>query len=124
MLVAPTIPAQQYNQAEDTIEKNIKEEIDILLSNIQNIGKDQNELKYYENNINNVLNSILEKIESFDNNSYTIFIGFILSTLISLIFTVIGTLFGILFGPILSTLLQLLTLPAVFLAKIISLIFS
>ena len=124
LLIAPTIPAQQYNQVKESIQINIQEQIDLILNILQNINPEANDIKYYENSINNALNCIIENIESFEQNTLPLFIGFILSTIISLIFTVIGTIFGILFGPILSKLIQLLTYPAVLLAKIISSLFG
>lgn len=122
LLVAPTISAQQYTVAKDAIEANINERINIIINNLQKIGINKNEINYYESNIKNDLNSIIEYIYSHEYDSITIFLGFILSTIISLIFSVIGTIFGILFGPILSALIQILTAPAIILAKLISLI--
>ena len=122
LLVAPTIPAIQYKQAEESIQISIQDQIDFMLNKLQSIDSGKIDIKYYENSISNALNLIIENIESFEYYALTSFIGFILSTIISLIFAVIGTIFGIIFGPILSVLIQLLTLPAVLLAKLISLL--
>jgi len=122
LLVAPTIPAQQYNVANDAIDLKINEQIDIIINNLQKIGINENEINYYESNTKNALNSIIEYIDSNEYDSNTIFLGFILSTIISLIFSLIGTIFGIIFGPVLTALIQILTAPAIILAKLIALI--
>ena len=121
LLLAPTIPAQQYKEVEESIQINMQEQFDLITNILQNINSGKDNIKYYENSINNALNSIKEKLASFD--YYTLsFGGFIINTLISLLFAFIGTIFGILFGPILSALVKFLTAPAILLAKLISIL--
>ena len=124
LLLVPTIPAQQYNQAIESYQINFKDQIDLLSNKLQNFDSEINDIESYKLNIINDVNLIAENIDSFEGNYQTSIIGFILNTIIALIFTFFGTIFGILFGPILSILIQLLTAPAVILAKLISLLFG
>lgn len=116
LLVAPTIPAQQFRLVEESVYRDVESQINSLYNfdrkdfSIENIDK-------IKNNLDNI-------IESGDFDSNPTFIGFILSTIVSLIFAFFGTIFGIIFGPLLAILIQLLTAPAVILAKLISLIFG
>ena len=124
LLLVPTIPAQQYNQAIESYQINFEDQIDLISNKLQNFDSEINDKESYKLNIINDINLIIEYFDSFEYYYQTSFIGFILNTIIALIFTFFGTIFGILFGPILSVLIQLLTAPAVILAKIISLLFG
>ena len=124
LLLVPTIPAQQYNQAIESYQINFENQIDLIPNKLQNFDSEINDKESYKLNIINDINLIIEYFDSFEYYYQTSFIGFILNTIIALIFTFFGTIFGILFGPILSVLIQLLTAPAVILAKIISLLFG
>ena len=124
LLLVPTIPAQQYNQAIESYQINFEDQIDLISNKLQNFDSEINDKESYKLNIINDINLIIENFDSFEYYYQTSFIGFILNTIIALIFTFFGTIFGILFGPILSVLIQLLTAPAVILAKIISLLFG
>ena len=116
LLIAPIIPAQQFKLVEEEIYMNIEDQIN-LLYNLEKKDIKINDLNKIKDGINNIL-------ESNEFDVKPTFFKFILSTIVSLIFAIIGTIFGIIFGPLLSVIIQLLTAPAVILAKIISLIFG
>jgi hypothetical protein len=124
LLVAPTIPAQHYKEAEESIQISIQERIDSLLNTLQKKDINSNELEAIKSNFYGIFESLKVAIESSEFNSKPTFIKFLLNTIISLIFALFGTIFGVIFGPLLSLLVQLLTAPAVLLAKLISLIFG
>ena len=102
LLIAPTISAQQYKQVEESIQIDIKEQIDLLINKIQNIDSNTNELEYYTDSIYTDFESLKENIKSNEIYAMPTVIGFILSTLISLILSILGTIFGMIFGPLLA----------------------
>ena len=124
LLIAPTISAQQYKQVEESIQIDIKEQIDLLINKVQNIDLNTNELEYYTDSIYTDFESLKENIKSNEIYAMPTVIGFILSTLISLILSILGTIIGMIFGPLLALFVRILTAPAVLLAKLISLLFG
>jgi hypothetical protein len=94
LFITPMIPAQQFQQVKEVIEKEFQDQIE-----------------------SNLLNTIGKDVEPA-------IMKFLFSLIISLIGSLIGTIFGRIFGPVRTLIVKILTFPAVLLAKIIGLIFG
>jgi len=119
LLVAPTIPAQEYKQVKDTIQIEMNNTIDDMMAMVQIFNTTEGS----EIEVKNMIWAIETVKDSSDSlwlDTEPAFFGFIISTLISLFFALLGTIFGIVFGPVLAFIIKVLTAPAVFLAKLIS----
>ena len=124
LLVAPTISAQQYIQVEKTIQFEIENQIDEILSILERILSTSKNKNVEKERLIDDFETLKQKVELIDFDDELLSAGFILSVLLSLFFALLGTIFGNIFGPILALMVQILTFPAVFLAKIISSLFD
>ncbi|MHA2431419.1 MAG: hypothetical protein ACXACC_10385 [Promethearchaeota archaeon] len=124
LLVAPTIPAQEYTQIKETYEKTFQEQLDALNTALYSIDTLTEEQEQQRQELVSTLTMIKEHIEQQDSESQPVIFGFILKVIVSLFFSLIGTIFGIIFGPILAFIVLLLVSPAILLAKIISFLLS
>ncbi len=124
LCITPTIPAQQYSLVNDTIENDIQNHLNIVMTTLRKMDKDESQFEANKKIAIDSLNEIKQMINLDGVNNQPKCFKFIISTLISLIFAILGTLFGIIFGPALVLLIKVLTFPAVLLAKILSFIFN
>jgi predicted PurR-regulated permease PerM len=118
LMIAPTIPAQEYIQIKNAYDTTIQEQLHEIKTTLLTVRKRTDDPQILQQETVSTLTELKEIIENSDESSFAVS-GFIINMIISLFFTLIGTVFGILFGPILSALVLLITSPAILLAKII-----
>ena len=119
LVVAPTIPAQEFNQIENAYERVINDKLESIEEALtkEHLSPD----KLVQQIVNSII-SLKGYVNHQNEETQPVIVGFIIKTIISLFFSLIGTVFGMIFGPILAFVVLLITSPAVFLAKIIGFI--
>jgi predicted PurR-regulated permease PerM len=118
LLIAPTVPAQEYTQIENAYEEAIQEQYQELQTILLKDLELTDEQLQQRQTITATLTNLKEIVENSDESTYVVS-GFIMNLIISLLFSLIGTIFGVIFGPILAALILVIVSPALFLAKII-----
>jgi hypothetical protein len=118
LLIAPTVPAQEYTQIENASEEAIQEQYQELQTILLKDLELTDEQLQQRQTITATLTNLKEIVENSDESTYVVS-GFIMNLIISLLFSLIGTIFGVIFGPILAALILVIVSPALFLAKII-----